>query len=72
MVVVVVVGGGGWASYQIFKKGDLAGSQILEWVDETEGVRGGDLFRGGGGGGGHSFYIKNKLKSEILNDKKSL
>ena len=43
-------GGGGWASYQIFKKGDLAGSQILEWVDETEGVRGGDLFRGGGGG----------------------
>ena len=68
MVVVVVVGGG-WASYQIFKKGDLAGSQILEWVDETEGVRGGDLFRGGGG---HSFYIKNKLKSEILNDKKSL
>ena len=27
---------------------------------------------GEGGGGGCNFHIKNKLKSEIVNDKKSL
>ena len=32
----------------------------------------GDFFRGRKGGGGCSFYIKNKLKSEIFNDKKGL
>ena len=31
----------------------------------------GDFFQGEGGGArGDSFYIKNKLKSEIFNDKK--
>ena len=56
---------GGWVSYQIVKKGDLTGSQFLEggcWK----------IFeQGGGGWGEHSFYIKNKLKSEILNEKKT-
>ena len=28
------------------------------------------FFKGGKGGGACSFYIKNKLKSEIFNDKK--
>ena len=51
-------GGGGvlslWPNFQ--KKGSLAGSQFLE---------GGDFFQRGGG---CSFYIKNKLKSEIFKD----
>ena len=55
---------GGWISYQIFKKGGLAGSQFLEGVAGKEGW----LFLRGGSG--CSFYIKNKLKSEILIDKK--
>ena len=42
--------------------GGLRGSQFLEGV---AGKEGGDLFQGG-----CSFYIKNKLKSEILNNKK--
>ena len=50
-------------SYQIFKRGGLAGPQFLEGVDEKEGS---DLFEGG-----LQFHIKNKLKSEIFNDKKS-
>ena len=33
--------------------------------------RGGDFFRGGGGGD-CNFHVKNKSKSEIFNDKKSL
>ena len=44
------------------KRGGLSGSQFLEggyWE------RGGDFFQGG-----CSFNIKNKLKSEIFNDKK--
>ena len=60
-------GGGGWGGRwtfnQIFKKGGL---------DKTSTFRGGLLgkrvvvfFRGG-----CNFYIKNKLKSEIFNDKK--
>ena len=53
---------GGWASYQIFKEGGLTGSQGVA------GKEGGDFFRGVGGGG-CSCYIKNKLKSEIFNDK---
>ena len=51
--------GGGWASNQIFKKGGGAG--------KTSTFRGGDFFQGG-----FNFHIKNKLKSEIFNDKKSL
>ena len=57
---------GGWVSYQIFKKGDLTGSQLLE---EGYWKKGGNCFLAGGGRD-HSFYVKNKLKSEILNDKK--
>ena len=57
-----VLGGGSWASHQIFKK-YLTRSQTLE---------GGVTFFKAGGGGGCSFYIKNKLKSKIFNDKKSL
>ena len=30
------------------------------------------LYKDGEGGGGCNFHIKNKLKSEIVNDKKSL
>ena len=48
-----------------------------EGLDRTwtfrEGLLGktGDIFQGGGGGG-CNFHIKNKLKSEIFNYKKSL
>ena len=59
----------GWTSNQIFKKteggGGLTGPQLLEGI----------VGKGGGGltfsrAGGCSFHIKNKLKSEIFNDKK--
>ena len=55
------VGGGGgvWASNQIFEKGGLTGPQLSE---------GGCWERGEG----CNFHIKNKWKSEIFNDKKSL
>ena len=57
-------GGGGWASNQIFKKGGgLTEPQLLErdsWEREDDFVH-----------GGCDFHIKNKLKSEIFNDKKS-
>ena len=33
---------------------------------------GSDLFEGGRGVLGWNFYIKNKIKSEIFNDNKSL
>ena len=61
----------GWAFNQIFKKGGLTGPQLLEggcWE------RGSDFFQdeGGRGGGGCNCHIKNKLKSEIFNDEKSL
>ena len=55
---------GGWAYYQIFKKGSLTGPQFLEggyWDRQWS-------FSDGVG----SFYIKNELKSEMFNDKKSL
>ena len=57
----------GWVSYQIFKNGGLTGSQVLEESAGKEGV----TFLAGGGRD-HSFYVKNKLKSEILNDEKKL
>ena len=47
------------------KRGGLTGSQFLQGV---AGKKWGDFFQGGG----CSFYIKNELKSEIFNDKKSL
>ena len=48
--------------------GDLTGSQFLERVGGKEG---GDFFQGAGGSGvGCSFYIKNKLKSQVFNDRK--
>ena len=56
-------GDGGWASDQIFKKGDL---------DKISVFRGGCSKKGEWVfSGGCSFHIKNKLKSEIFNDKKN-
>ena len=52
----------GWTSCQIFKKGSLIGLQLWEGV---AGKEGGNLFQGG-----YNFYEKNKLKSEIFNEKK--
>ena len=46
------------------KRVGLTGPQLLEGV---AGKEGGDFFQGG-----CNFHIKNKLKSEIFNDKKSL
>ena len=43
--------------------GYVTGPQLLEGIAGIEGV----TFSGGGG---CKFYIKNKLKSEIFNDKK--
>ena len=57
-------GGGGCASNQIVKKGALTGPQLLESVAGKEGVT---FFRGG-----CNSHIKNELKSEIFNAKKSL
>ena len=54
---------GGWASNQFFNKGGT-------WQDLIRGGllgKRGDFFQGA-----CSFYIKNKLKSQIFNDKKSL
>ena len=48
-----------------FQKGGLTGPQFLE---EGYWEKGGWPYSGGG----CSFYIKNKLKSEIFNDKESL
>ena len=50
---------------QFSKKVDLTGPQFLERVAEKERVT---FFRGVGGR--CNFYIKNKLRSEIFNDKK--
>ena len=46
------------------KRGGLTRPQLSE---EVAGKEGDDFFQGG-----CNFYIKNKLKSEIFNDKKSL
>ena len=58
--------GGGWASYQIFKKGGAW--QVPNFKRGLAGKEEVTFFRGLG----CSFYMKNKLKSEIFNDKKSL
>ena len=50
---------GCWTSYQIFTKGGLGGPQFLEVVARKEEVT---FFSGS-----CNFYIKNKLKFEILN-----
>ena len=57
--------GGVWACYETFKKG---------WLDRTTIFRGGLLGKRGVTffQGGCIFSIKNKLKSEIFNYKKSL
>ena len=59
--------GGGVESPTKYSKrgGGLVESQFLEGVAGKEGD---DFFQGKG----CSFYIKNKLKSEIFNNKKSL
>ena len=53
-----------WGDWQNQKRGDLTGSQFLEWGCSE---RGKWLFSGGG----WSFYIKNKLKPKIFNQNKS-
>ena len=57
---------GGWTLNQIFEKaggvGGLTKPQLLEGVAGKEGVT---FFRGG-----CNFYIKNKVKSEMFNDRK--
>ena len=56
-------GGEGLTSFQIFKKGVLGKTLVF---------RGGLVGKRGvrGGREGYNFYVKNKLKSEIFNDKK--
>ena len=46
----------------------------LKFYRGVAGKEGGDFFQVGGGGGGPgcNCHIKNKLKSEIFNDKKAL
>ena len=58
-------GGGGWASNQIFKKRGL--DKISTFREELLGKRRVTFFKGD-----CNFHIKNKLKSEIFNDKKCL
>ena len=56
---------GGESSLQPnFQKGGLTGPHVLEGAAGKEGMT---FFSGG-----CNFHIKNKLKSEIFNDKKSL
>ena len=55
---------GDWTSYQIFERGGLTRPQLKEGVAGKEGV---PFCRGG-----LQFKKKNKVKSEIFNDKKSL
>ena len=58
-------GGVGWTSNQIFKKGGLAGRQLF--IGGLLRKTGRTFFMGG-----CNFHMKNKLKSEIFNDKRSL
>ena len=57
-------GGGGEPPTKFSKKGGLTGPWLLEGV---AGKEGGDFFQVG-----CNFHIKNKLKSEIFNEKKGL
>ena len=52
-----------------FQKGEGGLNRILIFLEGGCWERRGDFFQGGGG---VQFYIKNKLKSEIFNDEKSL
>ena len=52
-----------WASYQIYKKGGGGGGGGPGFWGGVGGKEGGDFFEGVGV---CSFYIKNKLKWEIL------
>ena len=57
---------GGWTSYEIFKnEGGLTEFHFLEEGYLERGQRGGKLLKRG-----CSFYINNKLKSEMFNNKK--
>ena len=60
---------GGWTSNQILKKGE---DLTLIFVGGLVGKRGGELFESEGSCNLCNFYVKDKLKSEIFNDKKSL
>ena len=65
IVCTPLSGGRRWASYQIFEKGGIERSLVFR----------GGLVRKRGvtflrGAGGCDFYVKNKLKSEIFNEKK--
>ena len=69
--------GGGWVltSNQSFKKawGRLGRTSTFRGgLLVKRGGGGGDFIQGGGRRGGCNLHIKNKLKSEIVNDKKSL
>ena len=57
---------GGWTSYQIFKKGELDRVSILN--RRLLGKSGVTFFQGGKGA--EVFSLKNKLTSDIFNDKK--
>ena len=57
----------GWASYQIWKKEGYNRNLLLEECRKERGGRGVTFLRGV-----CNFYTKNRLKSEIINDKKSL
>ena len=62
------LGGGGLILYQIFKKGEgLIGSQFREGFTRKEE---GDFFQEWEEEGSCSFFMKNKLKPEIFNNKK--
>ena len=56
---------GGWTSYQILKKGE---DLTLIFVGGLVGKRGVTF----SSGRGVVIYVKDKLKSELFNDKKSL
>ena len=60
-------GGGGGLQPNFQKGGGLTGPQLLEWGCWEKGRW---HFSRGWVGGGCNFHIKNKLKSEIFNDKK--
>ena len=63
-------GGGGWTFNQILKIWLEGTWQDLNFYRVVAGKEGGDFFRWGGGV--CNFPIKNKLKSEIFNNKKIL
>ena len=65
-----LLGGGGLNLLPNFQKVGL--DRTSNFRGRLVGKRWVTFFGGGGEGGGSKFYIKDKLKSEILNDKKQL